>query len=322
MSRKLLPTHLRRAAVALAIAAALLLSPLPASAGFIWNTGAVIGYGALVFALVLYLYPLRGNGVAHRRLFSLSQHRRIGWIALYLAGLHTAILLAAQPLVGRYLLPSAPIYMGCGVAALIALAVLVATGISARSALKSMASPGDTRPSIATHSVLAALLPALLGAHVIGSGQLIDRPAKVITGCALLAAAILGFACRPQSIRHRSRVLTTVVPSGAALLALLLLPTRTGGSRLLQPAVSPAPIHVNLPHEHHTGVNCITCHHNYVDKTGFGNCIDCHRGTRADLTQAPEATFHVFCRDCHRELALQGKSKHGPVRQCSGCHAG
>jgi len=121
--------------------------PLPASAGVIWNIGAGIGYLALVAAVVLYLYPLRAHGVPHRRLFALSQHRRIGWIALYIAGLHAAILLAAQPLIGHYLLPSAPLYMLCGLAAFIALAVLVATGISARSALRRAASPEESPAS-------------------------------------------------------------------------------------------------------------------------------------------------------------------------------
>src|SRR3984957_20416579 len=105
------------------------MSPLPASGGIIWNIGAGAGYASLIFAFALYVFPLRGDGIAHRRLFALSQHRRIGWIALYLGVLHAAMVLFAQPLAGYYLLPSAPLYMLCGVAALIALAVLVATGI-------------------------------------------------------------------------------------------------------------------------------------------------------------------------------------------------
>jgi hypothetical protein len=321
VNRKLLPPHLRRIVVACVLLAALLMLPLPASAGPIWNIGAGIGYLALVAAVVLYLYPLRAHGVPHRRLFALSQHRRIGWIALYIAGLHAAILLAAQPLIGHYLLPSAPLYMLCGLAAFIALAVLVATGISARSALRRAASPRESPASVTAHAVLAALLPALLGAHVIGSGQLVDRPAKIIAGCALLALAVLGYAFRPGWARIRARLLSTVVPCSIAAVVLLALPTPTGGSRLLQPATAPLALHVNFPHENHRTVNCITCHHNFVDHTGFGSCLDCHRSPRPDLRQSGEATFHVFCRDCHRDLALQG-SKHGPVRECSACHEG
>ena len=136
MNRNSLPPYLRRAGIASVLTAAVLLLPLPASGGLIWDLGAALGYGSLAFAVVLYLYPLRGEGIAHRRLFTVSQHRRIGWITLSLAVLHTAILLVAQPLTGHYLLPSAPLYMLCGLVALVALAVLVATGISARSALR------------------------------------------------------------------------------------------------------------------------------------------------------------------------------------------
>lgn len=318
--KKLLPTHLRRIGIALAVAAALLMSPLPASAGIIWDVGAGIGYAALVFAVALYLYPLRG-GIAHRRLFSLSQHRRIGWIALSLAGGHAVILLVAQPLIGHYLLPSTPFYMLCGIAAFIALAVLVATGIRARSALREIASPGDRPPSIAAHALLAALLLALLGAHIIGSGQMVDSPAKVITACALLGLAALGSAWRAQVTRVRARSPWTMTLSCVAVVALALLPTPAGRSLLLRPATTPALLQVYFPHEKHTTVNCITCHHDFADKTGLGNCLDCHRSPRADLPHPAEVTFHVFCRDCHRRLALQKKTKHGPVRECSGCHA-
>jgi hypothetical protein len=319
VNRNLLPSHLRRVGIAGALAAALLLLPLPASGGLIWNIGAAVGYASLIFAVALYLFPLRGDGVAHRRLFSISQHRRIGWIALYLGGLHVAILLVAQPLVGHYLLPSAPLYMLCGLASLIALAVLVATGISARSTLRHAMPSRDSSPSVATHAVLAALLLGLLCAHILGSGQLIDRPAKIITACLLLALALLCYAWRPWSVRVRTRVFTIVVPSCITLLALLILPTPLGSARLMQPTMLPTLVHVNFPHENHRSVSCVTCHHNFVDKTGAANCYDCHRSARRDLPQAAEATFHEFCRDCHRELALQ-PSKHGPVRECSGCH--
>jgi hypothetical protein len=282
--------------------------------------GAGVGYAALVFAVALYLYPLRGDGLPHRRLFTLSQHRRIGWIALYLAAVHAAILLVAQPLVGHYLLPSAPLYMLCGLAALIALAVLVATGISARSALRQAAQPRVSYPSIAAHAVLAPLLLGLMGAHIVGSGQLIDKPSKAVAVCLLLALPLLWSALRPRATRLRAR-LSTVIPCSIAAVALLLLPLPTASSRLLQPATTPSHLNVHFPHEAHITVNCVTCHHNFIDKTGIGSCLDCHRTPRPDLRQAPEATFHVFCRGCHQQLAFD-HAKHGPVRQCSGCHRG
>jgi predicted CXXCH cytochrome family protein len=319
VNRNLLPSHLRRAGIACLLAAAVLMLPLPASGGLVWNLGAVLGYGSLAFAVVLYVYPLRGEGIAHRRLFTVSQHRRIGWITLCLAALHTAVLLVAQPLTGLYLLPSAPLYMVCGLAALVALAVLVATGISARSALRRAVAPRKSTANVATHAVLAGLLLALLAAHIVGSGQLLDRKSKAVTCCVLLALALFWSAWRPRLKHFPDRLFSVLIPSGIALVALLLLPTPVGSLRLLQTATRPAALHAFFPHENHRTVNCIACHHNFVDKTGFGGCYDCHRSARADLPRAMEATFHEFCRDCHSEFARE-HGKHGPVRECSGCH--
>ena len=206
------------------LAAAVLLLPLPASGGLIWNLGAALGYASLAFAVVLYLYPLRGEGIAHRRLFTASQHRRLGWIALILAGLHTAILLFAQPLTGHYLLPSAPLYMLCGLAALIALAVLVATGISARSALRQPAAPRKSSASVATHAVLAgAAARTAGGAHrrqrpaARSSRQECDvlrlaRARTALVGVASAVEAISGpVVLHRDPVRHRAR--------GAAALA-------------------------------------------------------------------------------------------------------
>src|SRR5277367_6002808 len=320
MNRNRLPSHLRRAGIASAVAAALLLLPLPASAGFCWNLGAAVGYASLVFTVALYLYPLRGEGIPHRRLFTVSQHRRIGWIALILGLVHAAILLAAQPQTGRYLLPSAPLYMLCGTAALIALAVLVATGISARSKLRRGAQAGASSSGVATHAALAALLLGLLGAHIVGSGQLIDRPIKSVTSSVLLGLALLCTAWRPRIASNRARLPWTLAATCITVATLALLPTPIGGQRLLQPAMTPSPLHAFFPHEQHRSVDCVACHHNFIDKTGAGNCYDCHRSTRPDLHQASEATFHEFCRGCHLQLALE-RRKHGPVRECSQCHS-
>ena len=333
------PSLLRRVGSACALAAALVLCPLPASGGLFWDVGIAVGYVALVAAATLYLYPLRGEGLPHRRLFRLSQHRRIGWIALVLGVLHAAILLVAQPLIGHYLLPSAPLYMLLGVGALIALAILVATGLSARSALR-RATPRPVAPpnpptSVSTHAILAALLLALTAAHLLGSHQLLDTLTKTITFCVLLALPLLWAAFRTTlSRRVRKadsqptrappsrpiRLFPTVLPSCAAAVILFLLPIPTAAPALLQPATTPSLLPVYFPHEKHTTVDCVTCHHNFVDKTGLGSCRDCHRSARADLPESAEATFHTFCRTCHTDLA-QTTTKHGPTRDCSVCHA-
>jgi hypothetical protein len=339
------PSLARRVGVAVALAAALLLCPLPASGGLVWDTGIAMGYLALVVAATLYLFPLRGAGLPHRRLLTLSQHRRIGWVALLLGLLHTAILLVAQPLVGHYLLPSAPLYMLLGLAGLIALAILVATGLSARSALRKASAvraspdaassdshilpPRQAPPaSVTTHAILAAFLLTLIAAHILGSHQLADRPAKVITVGLLLGLPLVWAVFRiilRRRVREKGsrpthapiRLLPTLLPNGAAAVILFLLPIPTATPHLLQPAMPPSRLPVYFPHEKHTTVNCVTCHHNFVDKTGVGSCLDCHQTSH--LTEAPEATFHTFCRTCHADLA-QTTRKHGPTRACSACH--
>ena len=333
------PSLVRRLGLACALVAALLLCPLPASGGILWDSGIALGYAALIVAASLYLYPLRGEGLPHKRLFTLTQHRRIGWIALSLGLVHAAVLLVSEPLVGHYLLPSAPLYMLLGLAALIALAVLVATGLSARSALRSASTrrkaPGApssttssaraTPPSVSTHAILAALLLTLTAAHILGSHQLANKPAKIITVCALLLLPLLWAALRVLR-RRKSRegnsplpLLPTLLPNSVAAALLFLLPIPTATSHLLQPAATPSLLPLYFPHEKHTTVDCVTCHHNFIDKTGVGSCLECHRSSQPNLTQSAEATFHTFCRTCHAELA-QTTAKHGPTRACSTCH--
>jgi predicted CXXCH cytochrome family protein len=334
------PSIARRIAIACALLAVLLLWPLPASGGYGWDLGMAAGYASLVCAAALYLYPLRGEGLPHRRLFTLSQHRRIGWIALTLSLVHAGVLLIAQPRIGHYLLPSAPVYMLLGTVALIALAALVATGLSARKSLRKSAvprtsqtiasappraarnsGPSPTHPTpwtIPTHAILAGLLLACLGAHIVGSGQLADHPGKVITLCLLLALPLVWAAIWRKGPQSRSR-LPTLLPNLAAAATLCLLPLPFALPQLLKPVAPPALLPVNFPHEKHTSVDCVLCHHNFTDKTGAGSCLDCHRSGRSDLPASAEATFHTFCRNCHSELA-QATDKHGPARACSDCH--
>ena len=119
----------------------------------------------------------------------------------------------------------------------------------------------------------------------------------------------------------RSVLLRIALPGCVAAAALLLLPVPTATSHLLEPAIRPELVAVHFPHEKHTKVSCVTCHHNFVDKTGLGSCLDCHRSNRADLTASAEATFHVFCRGCHTQLAeTHAGEAHGPTRACSDCH--
>jgi len=75
---------------------------------------------------------------------------------------------------------------------------------------------------------------------------------------------------------------------------------------------------LTFAHKDHRSVNCIQCHHNFVDSTGQGLCIACHK-TDAKVAARIEPLFHTFCRDCHAAKHTAGEDA-GPVRRCSDCH--
>lgn len=75
---------------------------------------------------------------------------------------------------------------------------------------------------------------------------------------------------------------------------------------------------MTFDHQTHGKQQCIACHHNYVDKSGQGLCLECHvttKGLRLDL----EEQFHDLCMGCHEEKQAEGV-KHGPIRECLACH--
>jgi len=77
---------------------------------------------------------------------------------------------------------------------------------------------------------------------------------------------------------------------------------------------------MSFAHEDHIPVNCVDCHHNYVDGTGGGLCMNCHV-TDQQVWPLFEQQFHDLCRGCHEEKAALGEAG-GPPRQCIGCHLG
>jgi hypothetical protein len=308
----------RRIAVALVLGGLLLMSPPVVSGGIVWDIGIGTGYICVVLLLCLYVYPLRGDGLPHGRLLGLSQHRLLGWWMLGAALVHAAVLITWQPLVGHYLLLSAPLFMWCGLLATVLLAVLVQTGLSVRASMRRSTPTGRPPKSATLHIVLAAATVLGLGAHIIGSAQVVSRPIKTAAVFLLLVLPLAWFAFRPRSSRsHQSALRRLTHVSVVALLP--LMPSPIASRLLLEPAARPNRIAVTFPHESHTSVNCVACHHNYIDHTGVTGCIDCHRSQRHDLPHSSEATFHTFCRDCHTRLALDDM-QHGPTRACSACH--
>jgi hypothetical protein len=75
---------------------------------------------------------------------------------------------------------------------------------------------------------------------------------------------------------------------------------------------------VSFAHEDHRDVQCIDCHHNFVDGSGGGTCYACHKLDES-IGHDIEVMFHEFCEGCHVEKRMEGE-KSGPMRECSGCH--
>ncbi len=157
-----------------------------------------------------------------------------------------------------------------------------------------------------------------VSAHLIGSAQLTSGKIKTVCVLLLLSLPLGWFAVRARSIRpHHNQLRRT--SQGLTMAAVLFVPSPLVKHCLLEPTSRPDVIPVNLPHEKHMMVNCVECHHNFIDRTGMTACIECHRSGRHDLRRSSESTFHIFCRNCHMQRAVEG-APHGPTRSCSDCH--
>ena len=75
---------------------------------------------------------------------------------------------------------------------------------------------------------------------------------------------------------------------------------------------------MTFAHADHRVVNCVDCHHNFIDDSGQGLCLDCHK-TDPTVSALIESQFHDLCRDCHVEQQHLGEDG-GPVRSCLACH--
>lgn len=110
-------------------------------------------------------------------------------------------------------------------------------------------------------------------------------------------------------------IILSVIVFLIALLSLNALHTKLVQERALIP--------IKFNHQKHSTVNCLTCHHDYADRSpsapnGERTCLACHKKTPT-LASYMEEHFHTFCRDCHLDLANKNEDA-GPLRLCSHCH--
>jgi len=305
---------------------------LPLAAGFTtlgWEISEILGFTAALACLALCGAPVRPRESVPPVLLPLRRHELLGWVALGGAALHVLIAVVSDHTVIEYLKLTTPLYQWAGIAALLMLLILTLSSVAGvrRRLWRSH------RNFQATHIALGCSALVLLAVHVVttdrytrGYGRRMIFLAAAIGGMAMLlrrrrgtgramqeAAAVHGFAFG----RHSTFVVSMIV---AAVLALTPLIAGRADVVLREPLLRRSmALPLDFDHGKHTAVNCLACHHNYADGTGFDACIHCHRSERADLKVGIEAQFHSFCLDCHRapDAVLVG---HGPVSGCVSCH--
>ena len=324
--------------------ALLSLAVLPAFAGFIgvgWELCQVAGLLGCIGCVALCGAPLRPRDSVPPTLLSLKLHSLIGWFALATVAIHVGGLVLADRIVIEYLKPSAPLYQLAGIAAALLLLIVVVSSVAPvrQRFWKSH------RTFQATHVILGCVLLALVAVHVVATNRYVGgRGRRVLMLAAAIGALLMLLRPRRQPTQPPAIATSAAAPrrqlvfgrnskwilGAIAVLAVTLcgLIAAATGSALREPVfahainqLSPRSMTVPLdfPHAKHVAVNCLTCHHNYVDGRGMDTCVDCHRSSRTDLKLGVQARFHAFCFECHRHPDPSLK-QHGPVSGCSSCH--
>ncbi|HLY53491.1 MAG TPA: cytochrome c3 family protein [Steroidobacteraceae bacterium] len=293
-----------------------------------WELAQILGLCAVAACLILCVLAVRPRGAATGA-FRLRSHELLGSVALAAAILHVALLLGADRAVIEHIKPTAPRYEYAGIAALLALLFLT---VPAWAAFRSRLWPRH-RNFQAAHVIAACLLVVTLAMHVITTDRYVHGRTEALAYILLSAIVLLGL-LRPRSGKPaalpRSPLLSRLVfgrhsrlVAGIVLCALIaLIPLTRASPRLAlrEPFVTRSDrLVLDFPHEQHRAVRCVVCHHDFLDRSGQGSCVSCHRSGRADLHVGVEARFHDFCLGCHRDPPA-GLVGHGPVSGCDTCH--
>lgn len=237
-------------------------------------------------------------------------HQWTGRIGLALALVHAGLIAVGEPQIWRYAGLLATAELVAGVASLALLVVLTA--------IRDPASPCmRTSPA-------AALLHrwSAVAAIVLAFGHIAANPAMPLAAFALLAAAtavlvhrhaaaLVGLAkCAPPA------VLVGVV--GAVLLVAMV---GWGLSQASHRTLRATTVdHAGFDHDDHAAFSCVSCHHNFTDRTGKENCLSCHKRLSVSATTRIDRVFHRFCVECHVQEWWQ-TGKVSPFKSCRGCHA-
>jgi len=161
----------------------------------------LIGYGAVLATLYLFVSPLRLRRFMPGGALPLTEHRRIGTAALFLALLHSIGYLVTEPATLRELSPSAPLFMLAGLTALIILLLL------------SVTSRHDPRLRLARsrwgfrglHLILSMMLLLLMSVHIGAAGLALDTVWKNALWALLAALVMAGLLRRAQHAKSGAK---------------------------------------------------------------------------------------------------------------------
>ena len=295
-----------------------------------WELAQGVGLAGAICCLALCAIPVRPRRSAPALVLSLRRHEIIGLLALAAVAIHVVALLIVDPRVVEHLKMTTPLYEWAGIVASLALVALTLPATEAvRRRLWS-----SHRSFQALHAGFACVLVPSLVTHIAATDRYIHGRAGHVALLAVsitILVALLRARARPagaerapgivaaMAFGRNSRLIIGAV--GLATIPLFALSFHDAGRKAREtpfPRVLQLPLH--FPHDKHSAVNCISCHHNYTDGRGFDTCVGCHRRQRTDLKVGAEARFHDFCLGCHRDPRPPLR-RHGPVTGCSTCHA-
>lgn len=293
-----------------------------------WEIAQALGLCAVAGSLILCMLAVRPRSAAGA--FRVGSHELLGWLALAAAVGHVALSLGVDHRVVEHLQPTAPWYEFAGIVALLTLLFLT---VPAGSAVRPRLWPHH-RNFQAAHVGAACLLVVTLAMHVLSTDRYIHGRAHAVAYTLLSGSVLLALlrararrqpaqqAPRPVGGlvfgRHSPLVLAIVLGS---LVALLALPRASTTLALREPLLHRQErLVLDFPHDRHRAVACVVCHHDYLDRSGQGSCVSCHRSASPAIQVGAEARFHDFCLGCHRDPPAY-LSGHGPVTGCVTCHS-
>jgi hypothetical protein len=234
-------------------------------------------------------------------------HRTLGWLAVAAVSVHI-LLVAWERKLWHWLSPAMPIEIILGIAAAACLALTLAVRRSR--ALRVNLGPLAT---LGLHRIAGVAGCITASAHIALAAGTSNAVILLLSGGGV---ALLATGPSREKYAWPVAIALALAAGGGAALAVGPL----AALRLEQVRLSPID-HARFSHVDHDRFRCTTCHHNFVDRTGKENCMNCHKRLTRDEPMRIDRLFHRFCGDCHEDERRAGKMT-GPIDHCSGCHEG